>query len=298
MFNGKIIWPVDVLDDQSLQGNALFLLGELTRATGASVQPVSILHPSHARFERERKNSRDAFRALADKRLAEIKSSSDMAKMREGKVLESRGDSVTEDVQALLDYAKAEEAGAIVVSTHARKLVPRLFLGSFAETLMLNSALPLFTVNPQTKVRERMTNILFPTTLDPEFEPAFLETLQLAKATDAKVTVYYKEPLIPAPFMSPEIYDYLELEAKQRIKDAQRWKEFGARAGVPVEAHLDNRPGYVSPAISQFAQEANFDLIVMCTRATQWSSILIGSTTRQVIREAPCPVWVIPGSES
>jgi nucleotide-binding universal stress UspA family protein len=162
---------------------------------------------------------------------------------------------------------------------------------------MLSSTIPLFTVNPQTKVREKICNILFPTTLDPEFEPSYMQALQLAKAMDAKVTVYYKEPLIPGPFMSAEVYEYLELEANQRAKDAKVWQELGEKAGVMVESRLDNRPGYVASSISQFANEANFDLIVMCSTATQLSSILLGSATRQVIREAPCPVWVIHNLE-
>src|SRR3569623_2063557 len=235
MFNGKIIWPVNVLDEKNLQTNALCLLGELTRATGARVQPVSILTAPHGRIARERRDLQNAFQALAEKRLAEIVANCDIEKMDQGKIIPGGGESVKGDVKVLLDYAQAENAGAIVVSTHARGGVPRFFLGRFAETLLLNSTIPIFTVNPQAKVRERITNILFPTVVDPEDVGAFSQVLQLAKVTDAKVTLYYKEPLMLDPYMSADVYALLDEEAVSRAQDADKWREMGAKEGVAVE---------------------------------------------------------------
>jgi hypothetical protein len=126
MFNGKIIWPVNVFDEKILQTNVLYLLGVLTRATGAEVQPVSVLHPQRARSDRAKQDFLEAH-TLAEQRLMEIKANADISKMSAGKILASRGQSVKADVQALLNYAKSEDAGAIVVSTHARTLVPRFF---------------------------------------------------------------------------------------------------------------------------------------------------------------------------
>lgn len=292
MLNSKIIWSVNVLDASELQEHALFLLGAMTRPTGVEVIPVFVMDAARALSIGD-VNFVEAFKALAEKKMSELVHNCDVASMSKGKILENPSGSTRAHVQSLIDFAVKEKAEAIVASTHARKGVPRFFMGSFAETLILNSKIPVITLNPQTQVRERISKILFPTTFDPESRPAFEQAVEMATILEAKLTLFYKEPLLLSPFVDPEVYAYIEADAKLRSRDAAEWKDWAIKAGVPTEIHLDNQPGYVAPAIESYASEKNMDLIVMATQANALSSVVLGSSTRQVIRQSPCPVWVL-----
>ncbi|MGZ3722503.1 MAG: universal stress protein [Bdellovibrionales bacterium] len=291
MLAQKIIWSVNVFDLPELQDNVLYLLGALTRSTMSEVIPVHVFSPPLPGIMGDSKNLEAAYLALAEKRLAELTARSDISKMREGKVLHSPAESVKAAVKCLMDYAEWKEADAIVVATHARKGVPRMFMGSFAETLIFSSKIPVYTVNPQTKVRERISKILHPTTFQPKYRKTFERIAEMARALDSSLTLYYKEPLVPSPYMSPEIYAFIEREALKRESDANEWLKWAQAYGVNTELHLDNQPGYVASSIAGFAAEKNFDLIAMISESNALSSLLMGSFTRQVIREAPCPVW-------
>ena len=51
-------------------------------------------------------------------------------------------------LESLMGYTEEVSAEAIVVTTHARKGLERLFLGSFAESLLSASRVPVFLINP------------------------------------------------------------------------------------------------------------------------------------------------------
>ena len=53
----------------------------------------------------------------------------------------------------LMDFARDSEAVAIFVNTHGRRGVSRLLLGSFAETLLRRSSVPVVVIGPRMEVR-------------------------------------------------------------------------------------------------------------------------------------------------
>ncbi len=284
----KIVWAVDTMENPEHYRNAQHLIGALTRATSAEVFPVHILghpfaHPAKAsEFEQ-------AYHALAEKRLSEIS--------KTGKVLVDREGSTRSSVNMLLSYAKDVDADAIVVATHSRSGVSRFLMGSFAETLLLLSKIPVITVNPQSKVREKISNILLPTTFQAKFREGFERVVMLAKVMDAKLTVFFREPYVPPVLMSPLIEQHILQETEERKREAAKWQTWAAQNGVPVIVHFDEKPGVASNEILKLAEERDFDLIAMVSQADAFSVNLIGSTCRQVVRSASCPVWVINHGE-
>jgi nucleotide-binding universal stress UspA family protein len=54
---------------------------------------------------------------------------------------------------AILDVARARGADLIVLSTHGRHGLPRVFLGSVAEKIARISPVPVITVGPSAAVR-------------------------------------------------------------------------------------------------------------------------------------------------
>ncbi|MGE0526596.1 MAG: universal stress protein [Bdellovibrionales bacterium] len=290
----KVVWAVDALESPEHHTYAMHLLGALVRPTNAKVYPVYILSSPYAQIESMPPTDfEQAFQALAEKRLLELVNQSDLTGIAQGKVLVNRSGSIRKDVQCLVEHAKKAGADAIVVATHARKGLSRFFLGSFAETLAMYSPIPIITINPESKVRERISNILFPTTFHSRLRPGFERAVQLAKALDARLTLYYKEPVVPTSNMTAEIYNYIAQENAARAKRAEEWQAWAVHMGVLTDVEFDKRPGYLISAIADLAKEKNFDLIAIASEADPALTVLMGSVARQVIRGAECPVWVI-----
>jgi len=292
-FFDKIIWAVDPLESTEPSTGSKFLVGALSRISKAKIEPMFVLTPPYANFSESPTEIEEAFRALAEKRMANLSKISDLENLSAGKVLVNHSGSMRKAVQTFIDHAMTEHADAIVVDTHARKGVSRLFMGSFAETLALYSPVPIFSVNPQTKVREKISKIIFPTDFAPQFRNSFETVVKFAKAVEAQLTLFYKAPVIPAPYKSEVIYQFLAQEAVRRAQDAAEWQGWAVHEGVKTDLHLDNQPGFLATALEEFTAEKNFDLIAMATQADAVSAVLVGSLTRQMIRHAPCPVWTL-----
>jgi nucleotide-binding universal stress UspA family protein len=294
IFFSRVVWAIDVLESPEIQKHALFVLGALSRPTDAQIEPVYVLSAPYADPGSETKTDfEDAYQALAEKRMAELSSQSTLDNLAPGKVLFNRDGSVRSSVRVLVDHAIATDADALVVATHGRTGLPRFFMGSFAETLIVTSTVPVIVINPATKVRERISKILIPTTFRPRYRQAFERVVALAKTLDAQVTLLYKEPTIPGYAASPEFYRVLDKEAVERATIANEWKEWAIHYGVRADVKLDNEPGNIAGAVENYASDHNFDLIAMATQADPFSAVLLGSLSRRVVRQAPCPVWVM-----
>jgi nucleotide-binding universal stress UspA family protein len=288
----NIIWSVNTFEEsKEFQAGAMALIGALTRSTSAAVEPVHILSSPYATGAPS--DFQEAFKGLAEKRMFDFSQVSDIPSMSAGQVLLNQSYSTSSAVQTLIDHAEKRNADAILVATHARVGVPRFFLGSFAETLLLKSPIPVITVNPMTKVRERISKILLPTTFQSAFSAGFKQVAQLAKILDARVTLFYKEPYIPSAFISPPVYEYQKQEKSARALQAKEWQDWAARFHIPVDIHLDQIPGNITEAIDTYAKDKDFDLIAMVSQPDPVLVPLMGSIARQVVRSAPCPVLVI-----
>lgn len=158
----RLVWAVDVMDDEDHK-HALFLLGALTRSSGADVEPIFVLSPPYASFAAGNPpDFEQAFRALAEKRLRELAHKSDLANISSGTVIAEHDGSLRKMVQNLIGHAQSRRADAIVVATHAKKALSRLFLSSFAETMALQSPIPPYIIRNQLflVLKQRMCRLI------------------------------------------------------------------------------------------------------------------------------------------
>ena len=91
-------------------------------------------------------------------------------------------------------------------------------------------------------------------------------------------------------YMSEEVF-YAGRDATERIlEDA---KARAAEGGIQVETHLV--VGSAAVAICKLAEERQADLIVMGSRGHgPLAAALLGSVATHVVRDAHCPVMVVP----
>ena len=284
----QIVWGIDTSEPLDFQQNAQFVLGALSRAMPVDIFPAHVI----GRLAEFKGTDfyEEAYRALAEKRMKQLSQNSDLPRLHEGELLVCTGHSVRQSVEKLTEYAGQKNADAILISTHSRGVVEKFFLGSFAETLLLQSEIPLITINPKTKVREKISKILFPTTFEERFRPGFEKALELCSLLDAKLTAFWREPFLPMLEISYELLQLLESESKARRKEADHYREMAERYRVHLEVWMDSKPGNVAESITSFASDGNFDLVAMNAKTSSFGP-RIGSVCRKVVRNAQCPVW-------
>lgn len=139
--------------------------------------------------------------------------------------------------------------------------------------------------------------ILVPVDLYESNFASYEYALRFAEIMEADITLFY---VINSVFNTNEVvsYDpYLEMEntAKQRLIDFKEKFEAEHVGKIPqVTTHLEVSFGIPGIQISEYAEEHNFDLIVIGVRDKHgFLDRLLGSASSETIREAVCPVILV-----
>ena len=126
----------------------------------------------------------------------------------------------------------------------------------------------------------------------PASDRAFGKALELASLTRSSLTTLAIEGPLPAYAATIG-----EVEEVKREKDAffgRLVEEAQARARESgIELEVEVRPGHAAEAISRFAAEGAFDLIVLGHKGHFLRNHLLGSTADRVAEHAPCPVMIV-----
>lgn len=301
----KILWAIDpFLEEKEVIRSAAWCIRALVQSDSTSAPvwiepvyvwanaPISSLIPNQDFLGNLQKDSQEDLGKI----LAKIK----IPGIQPFRLLPKPVFSVREAAQQLIAYAKQVGADLIVVSSHGRKGVKRLLLGSFAETLSLYSDIPLLIVHPNWKKMPALKTILFPTDFSVESKEAFVHVLDFAAKRKSKVILFHKMPSLVYPdfgmaFSVNNFYeDAIEKEDVTAQVTANDWAELAKKAGVKVEILFDRSQGggSVSAAILKQAKKREA-VIAMASHSGPVATVFLGSATRQVIRNSEQPVWVI-----
>jgi nucleotide-binding universal stress UspA family protein len=190
---------------------------------------------------------------------------------------------------AILQASETEKAELIVMGTHGRTGWQRFRLGSVTETVVRGTKVPVFVVRQ--KEREfidvndptavpKLTKILCPVN--------FTETAKLALNYAAAIAVRFKAHLTAL---------YIDEEGKTDREKASdelcRWFPDEVTTQCSVEPIVLS--GHAANQIIAFAQEGDFDLLVIgAERKPFLHSILFGTTTETILRASPIPILVVP----
>lgn len=143
-------------------------------------------------------------------------------------------------------------------------------------------------------------SILVARDFSPSSEQALAYSLDLGKRSEARlhmvaIKVTGKDPF-EATKVAAEPID--KLQAKFIRKNESSLEQFdGGAAGVDISHHVD-RGSAAGPRIVRFAERKDIDLIVMGTHGRRGvRRAWFGSVAEEVIRTAPCPVFVTRASE-
>jgi nucleotide-binding universal stress UspA family protein len=183
-------------------------------------------------------------------------------------------------VEAVLRVVKELRAGLVVMGTHGRTGLARIRLGSVTESVLRQVSVPALTVGPRIKPSPRLARIrriLCPVNYSELARSAFDYAAGLAEKLGAQLVAMH----------------VLEHAGHQEDSDPVRrlcdWLPAEVRSRCEVkEAVLE---GTAAEQIVSEARRSRADLIVLGAQPRSFvGTILFGSTSELVIRNALCPV--------
>lgn len=302
----KVVWAIDPFEEGSETRSRVIATLQKLSKQGAEIEPVYVLSPDEYDLNVQFNSSwLKQLRLSAQKVLDQYLKKVLIEGLLPPQVIIEKRPSLSRAVQALVGHAVGSGADLIAAGTHARGGLPRFFLGSFAETLLLQSKVPVLVIGPHSK-SPKFKQILFATDFGRSAEAAFSRVKALAKTHQSKVTLFYAVPHPFEPAIQSGIYllgggmiafpDFVSSNQEKKRKIAERFAAQAKKEGIEVEVVFDTRHGSTTQSIVRYAEIEKADMIMMTAESGRVKSALIGSVTRQVVRTAPCPVWVMRAS--
>lgn len=301
----KILWSINPFDQApGVQRNVRHVLTELASSTGATIEPVHVA--SFPASFHQKMYSKTDFQALLQDGLDSQLKKFKIPHLLPAKILIQEEQSISHAIRLLNQYAERSVADAILVATHGRKGTARFFLGSFAETLLQKAELPVISVCPKTDLTHPIKHILFATDFEESSLAAYKNAINLATQLHARITILnifqpgesYLLPYgsfgvadinaawVPAPEDIEEIHQSKAIELED-------WAELGRKKGITTHAKVSRSEGNIAEDIMHYAEHHRIDLIAMAAHSGVLRGTIFGSVTRQVVRSATCPVWVM-----
>jgi nucleotide-binding universal stress UspA family protein len=186
-----------------------------------------------------------------------------------------------------------KEIDLVIAATRGRSGLKRLILGSVTERLMRVLACPLLVVHSPERKLVNPISILVGCDFSPDSDLAFQHALSLAQEFEAELHLAHViEPSVSDELLKPD--KPLIEEIKQGLYSRLTEKLI---AMVPEEARNWCTPqtrileGPPYEELGGYARTEDMDMIVLGVRGHGLvKTLLLGSTTDRVVRQAPCPV--------
>jgi nucleotide-binding universal stress UspA family protein len=204
----------------------------------------------------------------------------------------------------LADYSQRVGADLLVMTTHGRGGLGRLWLGSVADELVRRVRMPILLVRPDEQVPElgqpwEPKRILIPLDGSATAEAILPHAQKMAQTTQAACTLMrVVEPAMltrhfPADAsvhrLDQQYLDILRLEAQTYLSaqaDMLREQELTVDTCDQVAPQAAN-------SIVEMAQEGQYGLIAMATHGRRGlNRLLVGSVADKVLRSAPIPLLI------
>jgi len=199
--------------------------------------------------------------------------------------------SLSAAARAVVSHAARRQADITLVASHARKGVPRLFIGSFAETLVHLSKTDLLVFRESTRLSKRAPrNLLYAHDLSRTGDRGFEKALLHAKRWKSALhVVHVPEPAFGIRFddQDPRVDNYRRRVRKKIAAIESRVKRSGGSVAI------DAQWAPISELILAQAERVHADLVLVFAKSGPLAGLMGGSVTRQILRASTVPVLVI-----
>ncbi|MBX7231679.1 MAG: universal stress protein [Bdellovibrionales bacterium] len=300
----KILWALDPFHfDHQKKAHLGNFLNYLSEAENSKIEPVYVLGPDSINWTGEFSSPwSHKYRPLAKEAANNVIEKLQCKNIIEPQILVNSKASLRSAVKKIVSHAQANRSSFIVVHSHGRRSVERFFLGSFAETLLLQSQTPVLLLKENHPTPTQFKNVLFPTDFSATSHKALKKLLPRLKKWGSHLTLFHKLPDPIEPVVQSGVFmagggwvsltNYFEKDAEFRKKKIEKLQKEAALMGVSTKVVVENHPGLTTELILQSAKKEEIDLIAMATQSGPVSRILLGSVARQLSRESDLPLLI------
>ena len=197
----------------------------------------------------------------------------------------------------ILEHATSLPANLIVMGTHGRGGFERLALGSVAEKVLRKVKCPVMTVPPSAVATSRLpfAHLLCPVDFSDSSIAALRFAFSLAQESNARLTLLHVFEWPSDEASARQVLETSEFHRQWEAETSQRLE-----ALIPDEVRNWCTPepklafGKAYQQILSLATSEHVDLIVTGVHGRNALDLMLfGSTTNQVVRQAPCPVLTL-----
>jgi nucleotide-binding universal stress UspA family protein len=296
----KITWAIDPLcADNSIQLKAATALETLSRSLNFLVKPVAVILEEQIPYLVGDSKSKADFASQIEQNLSQWISKTKIPNLEKPSLLIEKNFSVKSGALQLIHWAQENICDVIVATTHAKHRQKPGNLGTFAESLFLQSPLPLFMVPIETELPSKYDHVFFPTDLSPNSLRTLDLILELTHELQAQLTLFHKffgflPGVVEFPNSTAAKTAYIEkVHFLQRIELEQTCKKLREQ-GLIVNLVTDQiETDYVSTSITVRTHDLRSGFIAMASHTQDELHCLPGSVTRQVLSNARIPVLVL-----
>jgi nucleotide-binding universal stress UspA family protein len=298
-----IVWGIDPnqLNSHDLR-RMKKILSILLEAFQSQVLPVSVLAPMEIFGSLEINGPiRSEWASTTLKRINLALRELDLEDLEEPRILTKEGYSLSSSVRQLIDFSIEESAALIVVCTRAQSGFQRWGLGSFADALIASSPVPILTLNPKTEVPKRVSRILFATDFSKESQRTFQTVMTWAEKLRAEIVLFHK---MGDPNPTAYYSDYgisIDAESQAEINRAaeeacerhvRNWHLIAHKRDLKCDVVIWRAGGSLQAGICSTAIDVKADLIAVSTHRGPMGQRFLGSTARDILASASCPVVI------
>lgn len=293
-----VMWALDPFEPVSAPHyHASQVVRGLVRNVGAKVTPVTIqslaVDASTNLPARWRGKFLAVYKDAIRVRLKELRVGGTQSPV----VLAGKSALISDRVATLVKYAEKTKPDLVVVTTRKKLGLRELFDDSFAETFFYRSKSPVLVFGSNQRSIRSFDHILFPTDFGAKSHRLFREVLRVARELRGRLTLLHcidlREPLV-APtqrFITESEPERLESVHAERI--SRRWMREAQSSGILAQARIVETREDVAHEVLALARRKDVSLIAMQDKSSPLSADIIGSNTRQVVRNSPCPVLIL-----
>jgi len=281
------------LDFSDGSTRALIAAADLAERSGADLHLLHVEPLFRARLATTPGgDSAAAFRQRVERFVNQTLGAEDAFAVLAPTVHESYGESPADGI---LRYADGIGAGLVVTSTHGRRGLDHLLLGSVASEVLRQSPVPVLVVPERSEAVTPGPGcpVLVAVDLTGLGERSLRAANELAMA--------YSAPLVVSHVRDVEPDALIGADGGSSSESLSREEAHGAidtvlqDAGVSGDPELFVVPGDPKAELVALAKRLHAGALVMGTHGrTGWSRVRLGSVAEWVVRHATCPVLTIP----
>lgn len=301
----KVLWPISPNESEKQSDQQLFSFFKVFQEeVNLEIQPVYVLSSNF--FATSDYFEPIDVTELKKNMLAECQNYLEKnfkgVRHKEVAVIENSFSSQAAEVSLFNEYANEMKPDFVVMASHGRSGWARTFLGSFAESFLMQTKFPVILLGPQCQKVKNLKTALLPIQLNQcsqTFVEGFLDDHRLAFLE--KITLFHKISMVDVEEIAwaPTLYGLTDFSTGDLLTKAKKTTEDYLKSFMDhplsqkrLDYKISEQLSAVSYVIVEEAQ--NYDITVMRTDSSVLEANLLGSVTRDVIRQSTNPVVVYP----